>query len=144
MLGAYILACILSFFAGLLVFWLITFRKSAKRLNRRQQIGTKATPKQPFIKRFGVMNLILVIIGISIVLFVLRMIDLFEQYGCVPDTLITCFFAVVGGECGIMGWIKTTQERNQDRKWLIEDKKMEQEENEATDDNYETEEVSNV
>lgn len=43
-------------------------------------------------------------------------------YGTVPDTLITCVFATLGGECGIMGWIKTTKDRNRERKWEQEDK----------------------
>lgn len=33
-----------------------------------------------------------------------------------------CVFATLGGECGIMGWIKTTKDRNRERKWEQEDK----------------------
>ena len=51
------------------------------------------------------------------------MILLFEKYGSVPDTLITCVFAALAGECGIMGWIKTTKEKNKDREWFLEDEK---------------------
>ncbi|MFR2116015.1 MAG: hypothetical protein ACLS45_01845 [Subdoligranulum sp.] len=40
----------------------------------------------------------------------------------VPDTLITCVYATLGGECGVMGWIKTTKDRNRERKWEQEDK----------------------
>lgn len=36
--------------------------------------------------------------------------------------MITCVFATLGGECGIMGWIKTTKDRNRERKWEQEDK----------------------
>ena len=39
----------------------------------------------------------------------------------VPDTLITCFYSAMAGECGVMGWIKTAKVRNQDRKWTEED-----------------------
>ena len=35
---------------------------------------------------------------------------------------VTCVFATLGGECGIMGWIKTTKDRNRERKWEQEDK----------------------
>lgn len=49
------------------------------------------------------------------------MIRIFEAYGAVPDTLITCVFAAAVGECSITGWIKTTKGRHQDRTWRFED-----------------------
>lgn len=67
------------------------------------------------------MDLILVVVGILLISFTISMILLFEKYGSVPDTLITCVFAALAGECGIMGWIKTTKEKNKDREWLLED-----------------------
>lgn len=71
----------------------------------------------------GKMDLILVIMGITLLLFTQKMIQLFEMYQAVPDTLITMVFGVCGGECGVMGWIKTTKERQTDRRWQIEDEK---------------------
>lgn len=56
------------------------------------------------------------------------MIALFTVYGSVPDTLITCVFATLGGECGILGWIKTTKEKKQDRRWQLADMRREKEE----------------
>jgi hypothetical protein len=72
----------------------------------------------------GVMNVILVIIGVILVVFTIEMIRLFTIYGAVPDTLVTCVFAACGGEFGIMGWIKTTKERNQSREWELADKEQ--------------------
>lgn len=69
------------------------------------------------------MDLILVVVGILLISFTISMILLFEKYGSVPDTLITCVFAALAGECGIMGWIKTTKEKNKDREWFLEDEK---------------------
>lgn len=74
------------------------------------------------MKKMGTMNLILVIDGISIVTFTAIMIYLYWLTGAIPDTLCTCFYSVTGGEFGVMGWIKTTKERNQDRQWQKEDK----------------------
>lgn len=74
-------------------------------------------------KCFRTMDLILVVVGILLVCFTVAMILLFQKYGSVPDTLITCVFATLGGECGIMGWIKTTKEKNKDREWFLEDEK---------------------
>ena len=74
-------------------------------------------------KCFRTMDFILVVVGVILIGFTIAMILLFEKYGSVPDTLITCVFATLGGECGIMGWIKTTKEKNKDREWFLEDEK---------------------
>lgn len=73
------------------------------------------------IKKLGTMDLILIIVGFLLISFTVVMILLFKLYGSVPDTLITCVFAALAGECGVMGWIKTTKEKNKDREWLLED-----------------------
>ena len=70
-------------------------------------------------------------------LFVLKMIQLFETYMAVPDTLITCFFAVCGGEAGILGWIKNTKTRKEERQWQLEDmERMKSEENPPQQTHY--------
>lgn len=74
-------------------------------------------------KGIGVMNIILIIVGVSLFSFTIAMIQVFREYGAIPDTLVTCVFAALAGECGIMGWIKTTKERKQDRAWQQQDKK---------------------
>lgn len=74
------------------------------------------------MKKIKTMNLILLITGVAGLVFTIAMIQLFKEYGSVPDTLVTCVFAVLGGECGIMGWIKTTKEKKQERSWQIEDR----------------------
>lgn len=87
----------------------------------------KKSPK----KSIGTMNIILILVGIFLVLFTLKMISLFETYGMVPDTLVNCVFVALAGECGIMGWIKTSKEKNKDRRWLLEDRKQEREDMQA-------------
>lgn len=77
-------------------------------------------------KKMGTIDKILLILFISLVIFVVKMIQLFEAYGMVPDTLITCVFAAIVGEVSITGWIKTTKERHQDRKWQLEDQEAAQ------------------
>lgn len=72
-------------------------------------------------KGVGVMDIILIIVGVSLLLFTLCMIHLFTVYGAIPDTLVTCVFAALGGECGIMGWIKTNKDKRKDREWQLED-----------------------
>ena len=67
---------------------------------------------KPAKKKAGVMNVALIILLVVTLAFTGMMIYLFMQYQSVPDTLITCFFAVAGGECGILGWIKTSKEKH--------------------------------
>lgn len=67
------------------------------------------------------MDIILLIVGIILLSFTITMIIIYVITGAVPDTLVTCVFATLTGECGILGWIKTTKERRQERKWQLED-----------------------
>lgn len=67
------------------------------------------------------MDKILVIVAVLTVVFTVVMIWLYYRTGGVPDTLVGCWFAAIGGECGVMGWIKTTKERREQRRWDLED-----------------------
>lgn len=82
-------------------------------------------------KAIGVMDIILIVVGVSLLSFTICMIRLYTLYGAIPDTLVTCVFAALGGECGIMGWIKTTKSRNIERSWQIEDEERHKENNQG-------------
>lgn len=76
-------------------------------------------------------NIVLVIVGILTLIFTVVMICLFVLYQSVPNQLIVCWFSMVGGECGILGWIKTAKVKNLERQNQLEDyerMKKEQEE----------------
>ena len=90
---------------------------------KRTQAKTKGRKK-----RMGTMDFILLIVFLCLTVFTIAMIVLFTVYGSVPDTLITCVFATLGGKCGILGWIKTTKEKKQDRRWQLADMRREKEE----------------
>lgn len=71
-------------------------------------------------KQKRTMDIILIFIAIFLLAFIVIMLVLYYITGAIPDTLCTCVFTVCGGECGIMGWIKTTKERQyelEDRKY---------------------------
>lgn len=72
------------------------------------------------------MNLILFIVAVAAFAFTVKMIHVFEQTGAEPSTLETCVFALLGGECGIMGWIKTTKDKKRDREWQRQDREREE------------------
>lgn len=73
-------------------------------------------------KRFGTMDIVLVVIACFLLVFVAVMVWLYYRTGGIPDTLVTCVFACCGGECGVMGWIKTTKDRYRDREYELQDR----------------------
>ncbi len=73
-------------------------------------------------KRFNKMDFFLLLIAVALIVFTIEMIGIFKETGMIPDTLVTCVFAALGGECGAMAWIKTTKERQRDRKEMLEDR----------------------
>ena len=116
-----VLFCAAGFLLGVVISWLVSNIASRFRSRTEPQV----TGKKKGIKT---MDLILVIIGVSLVWFTHRMLTLYETTGGIPDTLCQCVFALLGGECGVMGWIKTTKDKQQDRKWAEEDRqRMERE-----------------
>lgn len=74
-------------------------------------------------KEVRTMDMVLVVMAFFLLVFVTVLIVLYYLTGGIPDTLCTCVFAICGGECGVMGWIKTTKERKQERKYELEDRK---------------------
>ncbi len=81
-------------------------------------MGHKKTPK----RKIGVMDIILIFIAVTLIVFTVVMIRTFWLYGAIPDTLCTCVFAVLGTECGAMAWIKTTKDRYREREYEKEDR----------------------
>lgn len=73
-------------------------------------------------KQVRTMDVVLVVMAGFLLGFILIMLWLYHQTGGIPDTLCTCVFAACGGECGVMGWIKTTKERQRDRQYELEDR----------------------
>lgn len=136
------LVCFLSGAASLVAVILCAANSKRKNPKKRKQTTPAASgQKKSFLSRFGTMNLILVIIGITLLTFTIVIIDLFKNYGTIPDTLVTCVFAVLGGECGVMGWIKTNKDKNRDRKVELEDRRYYEEKEKAAmnDGEHETE-----
>lgn len=86
-------------------------------------------------KTMKTMDKILIIIGVFLLIFTITMIWLFKTTYAVPDTLITCVFAALGGECGAMAWIKTNKDKQQEREWQLEDEKRQREYIKENDNN---------
>lgn len=71
------------------------------------------------------MDVILIGLAAFLLVFIVVMLALYYITGGIPDTLCTCVFGICGGECGVMGWIRTTKDKQIDRKYQLEDRKME-------------------
>ena len=74
-------------------------------------------------KKIKTSNIALCIVSVTLILFTVYMCLLFKEMGTVPDTLITCVFAVCGTECGALAWIRTSKEKYKEREWQKEDEK---------------------
>ena len=95
----------------------IVFRDKTKSRSQKGKYAER--PLDAEKKRMRTMDVILVIIGVTLLVFTVTMILIHIFCGSTPDTLITCVFACLGCECGVMGWIKTSKEKyaeKQDRK----------------------------
>lgn len=71
-------------------------------------------------KRIRTMDVILIVIAVFLLIFISLLLWMYYRTGGIPDTLCTCVFGVCGGECGVMGWIKTTKDKQQDRQYELE------------------------
>ena len=80
-------------------------------------------------KKVKTANIVLIVVSVTLIVFTMYMCYLFKQYGSVPDTLITCVFAVCGTECGALAWIRTAKEKYKEREWQKEDERKAQRRN---------------
>ena len=114
------ITAVLCFFGGVaacLLVYMAVKLKAAHAARRKRQKG-----KAPQAgKGLGGMDTILIIMGAFLLCFIVTMIVIFIVTGSTPDTLIQCVFGLGGLEGGVLGWIKTTKERRQDRRWARQD-----------------------
>lgn len=94
-----------------------------KKKDEEHEVDKKSS-QDPDKKSIGTMNLILIIVGVSALAFTVCMIWIFLTYAAIPDTLCTCVFTLLGGECGVMGVIKSFKEKYKEREWKKEDEQQ--------------------
>ena len=125
---SFVIGCALAFFI---------FGSTIRSYRRRLKLAQKGTPQngkpgkiRAFIDKIGTMNLILAFIFVSATVFTTVMVRIFLKTGMIPDTLVTCVFSFLGGECGFMAVIRSFKEKHFDRKNELEDREhFEQKEN---------------
>lgn len=109
--------CFLGGVAACLAFYIAARLKAARTARRKRQKGK--SPQNG--KGMGAMDKILIVLGVFLLCFIVAMVVIFIKQGSIPDTLVQCVFGACGLEGGVMGWIKTTKERRQDRRWARQD-----------------------
>ena len=94
----------------------------------RKRLRTLRQERKPPKKKMGTMDRILVLEAVFLVAYTVADLAVFWHTGSEPATLTGCVFGVCGLENGVMGWIKTNKDKQQDRKWAEEDRqRMERE-----------------
>lgn len=64
-------------------------------------------------RKMGTMDKVLVLEAVVLILYTAADLVVFWHTGNEPDTLTACVFGVCGFENGVMGWIKTTKEKQE-------------------------------
>lgn len=122
-----VLLAAVSFIVGAAVVVLICAVADAVRRRKRMVVSGGSvgahTDENKRLKKPKTSTVALIVVAVYILWFTDRMIGLYEATGAIPDTLVTCVFAICGGECGALGWIRTSKEKYRDRKWGVEDEK---------------------
>lgn len=101
-----------------LAFYIAARLKAAHAARGKRQKGKKPQKAE---KGMGAMDKILIVLGVFLLCFIVAMVVIFIKKDSIPDTLVQCVFGACGLEGGVMGWIKTTKERRQDRRWARQD-----------------------
>jgi len=88
----------------------ILARAAAARL-RRQIRTLRRKVKSTEKKKMGTMDKVLILEAVILVAYTVAALIVFWHTGGEPGTLTSCVFGVCGIENGVMGWIKTTKEK---------------------------------
>lgn len=80
------------------------------------------------IGKVGTLNLILIVVFAFFIWFNKEMLQIFREYGAIPESYACAVIAATIGECGICGWIRTNKDKKRDRDWEKEDKQDEKKE----------------
>ena len=94
--------------AGALLGYFVA-RLAYKHLLKR--LRTLRQERKPPKKKMGTMDKVLILEAVVLILYTAADLVVFWHTGNEPDTLTACVFGVCGFENGVMGWIKTTKEK---------------------------------
>ena len=78
---------------------------------RRLRTAKTQAKAQAALQKMGTMDKVLILEAVILVAYTVADLIVFWHTGAEPATLTTCVFGVCGVENGVMGWIKTTKEK---------------------------------
>ena len=84
---------------------------AAARLRRQIRVLRRKVAGDVEKKKMGTMDKVLILEAVILVAYTVADLAVFWHTGAEPATLTTCVFGVCGIENGVMGWIKTTKEK---------------------------------
>ena len=73
------------------------------------------------VNKFGTLNIILVIVFAFFIIFHLQMLQLYKEFGSLPESYAIAVVGATIGEAGICGWIRTNKDKHRERQWEKED-----------------------
>jgi len=79
--------------------------KSTKGAHREKKPKTQEKTMDKYLRA----------ILVTLLLFTITMIVVYVHTGGIPDTLVTCVFAAMTGECGFMAVIKSMKEKYKEK-----------------------------
>lgn len=75
------------------------------------------------INNLGTLNIVLACVFIYLIIINIQMLEVYRECGSAPESAWCALIAALVGECGICGWIKTTKDKQADRKWQEQQEK---------------------
>lgn len=75
------------------------------------------------IGKVGTLNIILLCVFGFFLYFNAQMLQIFREFGTIPETYACAVITATIGECGICGWIRTTKDKKKDHDREREDLK---------------------
>lgn len=99
---------VLAWIAGAVLGYIVsgaTIRRLRRRVRQLRAGGERA-------KKMGVMDRVLVFEAVVLIAYTSAVLVVFWHTSTEPATLTACVFGVCGLENGVMGWIRTSKEKN--------------------------------
>lgn len=88
----------------------------------RTKLNKLLSKLKSYATKIGTLNLVLMFMFAFFIWFNWQMLITYRMYGSIPESYACAVVAATIGECGICGWIRTTKDRRQERKWEKEDR----------------------
>ena len=84
-------------------------------------------------KGMSTMKKSLLLVFLTTLAFIVTCFYFFWNNRIVSDSFIYGYFGLITGECGFLGWIKSGQERKENRRWQVQDRQHDEERQDKQD-----------